>query len=154
MAKKELIIMPNEKELEEAEIYTKIFPNKNDRHGMGIKEFSDKYNLGLTPEIVGVEEGNYNGHKWGIALAKIGHISIHIEDFLVFYTPTTITINQYQYIMEMRKYILRYQNYVAATFIDNKNNCVNNLRDLYPEEYEDKEKSKLFLKAIKSINKI
>lgn len=89
----ELIIVANE-ELVPSGVWSRTIID-GDRHGKRIKEYSDLYKLGLTFEKVGVEVNDYNGYRWGIALAKLGHISLHTDENLVIYVSNYISDGQY-----------------------------------------------------------
>ncbi len=121
--KRELIIVPNEETILDG-VWCKNL-TEEERHGKGIEEYSDLYNLGLTTEIVGVD--NYNGYFWGIALAKLGHISLHIDNGLVIYIPDTITKLQYKFFKQHKNFINHFRNSISICLI-----CKNN------EEYQIK----------------
>lgn len=113
---RDIVVVPNE-ELIDTGIWATNLLN-DDRHGSGIHEFSKLNNLGLTPENVGDPDLSYNGYLWGVALAKIGHASLHIDNDLIIYVPSIITGEQYQFFKKHRSFIQRYGNRVSSCFID------------------------------------
>lgn len=113
---RDIVIVPNE-ELIETGVWA-INLVDNDRHGKGIHEYSNLNNLGLTFENVGDNDASYNGYLWGVALAKIGHVSLHIDNDLIIYVPSIITKGQYQFFKKHRKFIERYNNRVSSCFIE------------------------------------
>lgn len=113
---REMIIVPNETIVPLPE-YRKELTTKEDRHGKPVKEFSDKYQLGLTFQNVGVEEGNYNGYMWSIAIAKLGHVAIQKDEDIIFYLPDTMTVNQYHYLKSHKKEFSIYKNNMSIVSI-------------------------------------
>lgn len=90
--KSRLIIIPNEEELA-----VPIFDKEVDetiRHGQRVKEFSDFHHLGLNFQNLGLEEGNYNGYTWCIAMCMLGHMCVQIDEDTVLYIPEFISNNQ------------------------------------------------------------
>ena len=115
--KRELIIVPNEEIIADG-VWCKSLTEK-ERHGKGIEEYSKIYNLGLSEETVGVD--NYNGYFWGIALAKLGHISLHTDNDLVIYIPETITKLQYKFFKKHKSFINHFRNNISICFICKEN---------------------------------
>lgn len=109
----QLIIVPNE-ELVSGGIWSKNIID-SDRHGKRIEEYSNLHQLGLNFQNVGVD--NYNGYFWGVALAKLGHISLHTDDNLIIYLPDYISEGQYQFFQKHKKFIQKFGNRVFACFI-------------------------------------
>jgi len=103
---KSLVIMPN-------------FPNAKPfyrthlkSHGIGLKEFSDTYQLGLTDALFGDKEGEAFGPHWAEGVVKKGHVIILFDFMIVLYIPTNITTKQYQWL------------YLWKTFLEQKEECV------------------------------
>lgn len=115
--KRELIIVPNEEIIKDG-VWCKSL-TEEERHGKGIEEYSNIYNLGLNEEIVGVD--NYNGYFWGIALAKLGHISLHVDNELVVYIPEIVTKGQYKFFKKHKNFIDHFRNSVSICFICKEN---------------------------------
>ncbi len=113
---REMIIIPDETQIH-LPIYRKELLIKEERHGHVVKDFSDTYHLGLTFETVQVEEENYNGYQWGKAIAKLGHLAIQKDDTVVFYLPSFITEQQYQYLKKHRREFLIYKNKIGIVDI-------------------------------------
>ena len=116
----QIIIIPNEDF-----ISTDIWCSKlldNERHGKKIYDYSLLHNLGLNFETVGVESGNFNGHLWGIALAKLGHVSIHCGEKKIIYIPDIISKNQYMFFKKHRDFINRFRNDISACILHFENN--------------------------------
>ena len=64
--KKSVAIMPNVEGKENKPFYKTDLTN----HGVGLKEFSDLYQLGITDADFGDQEGELFGPHWADELAK------------------------------------------------------------------------------------
>lgn len=116
----QIIIIPNEDYISDG-----VWPRKlvgDERHGKIIYDYALEHNLGLTFESVGVEAENYNGHLWGIALAKLGHASIHCGEKMIIYVPDIITKEQYDFFKKYRSFIGRFRNDTSACILNFKDN--------------------------------
>lgn len=90
--KSRLIIIPNEEELPVPIFDEEV--DENIRHGKRVKEFSDNNHLGLNFQNLGLEEGNYNGYIWCVAMCSLGHMCVQIDEDTVIYIPHYISDNQ------------------------------------------------------------
>lgn len=125
MARKtrEMIVVSDGAQVEPIEFKKELISKDDDRHGMVVSDFSKFYNLGLSFESVFVTEGNYNGYKWGVAIAKLGHLAIQKDNIAILYLPNIITDYQYEYLKSHKKEIMVYKNDLAIvdiTIEDNK----------------------------------
>lgn len=114
---RELIIIPND----DTDIWTKKLIG-NDRHGKGIYEYALLNNIDLNKENVGDIDETYNGYLWGTALAKLGYVSLLVDEYLVIHIPENLTEKQYQFFYDHYKFIERYKDNVASCFIKTVNN--------------------------------
>lgn len=114
MTKKEVIIIPNEN------ILNVPIDNKpvNQYHGENIKNFSDEHNLGLTFESLGLRENEYFGNYWQLAIAKLGHVVITIEDSVLVFLPKTISNGQLNWFLVNREYFVKKRNFFEYQFVD------------------------------------
>lgn len=96
--KKELIIIPDEKQIKKLVYNRKL--EQDEPYSLGIKEFSDKHNLGLT------ESSNNNSSF--IEIAKLGHLVIQKDETITLYIPLVLTKNQYRFLKENKKNIQEY----------------------------------------------
>lgn len=133
---RETIIIPDEKQIN-IPIYNKKL-NENEAHGLGIKDFSDKYNLGLTCQKLGLQENDYHDIKWFTETSKLGHLVIQKDENIIIYLPPVITEQQYRYLLEKKLEFYKYKNNVYAISIyyeDEKfyENGINNLMMEYEE---------------------
>lgn len=112
--KKETIIIPNENILN-VPIYNKPVEI---HHAKNIKDFSDKYQLGLTFENVGLKENEFYGTFWQIALAKLGHPTLTIEDTTIAYLPETISDRQMKWFLDNKEYFIKIRKKFDYQFID------------------------------------
>lgn len=117
---REMIIIPNETIVPLLEYRKEL--TQDERHGKPVKEFSDKYQLELTFQNIGVEEGNYNGYMWSIAITKLGHVAIQKDDNVILYLPDAITKNQYDYLKNHKKEFSIYKNNMSIVNISIENN--------------------------------
>lgn len=88
-------------------IYRRKLTN-SEAHGLGVYEFSNKHNLGLSCNSLGLTDGDFHDIHWFIELAKMGHLVIQKDEDIIIYLPPTITRNQYRYLLENRS---GFQNY-------------------------------------------
>ena len=98
-SQRKTVIIPNENIINQNP-FERVLIGK-ERHGIGAKEFSDLYSLGLTFQNIGLEENDYNGYVWLQALSMLGHLSLQIDDFdkiAVLHIPEIITPNQLNWI--------------------------------------------------------
>ena len=112
----ELIVVPNDG----TDIWIKKL-DKNARHGKAIFEYALTHNINLTKEIVGDIDETYNGYLWGTALAKLGQVSLLVDEYLVIHVPEELSDNQYQFFYNHYKFIERYNDNVASCFIKTEN---------------------------------
>lgn len=112
--KKETIIIPNENILN-VPIFNKPVEV---HHAKNIKDFSDLYQLGLTFENVGLKENEFYGTFWQVALNKLGHAVITIEDTTICYLPETISDGQLKWFLGNREYFVKIRNKFDYQFVD------------------------------------
>ncbi len=138
---KETIIIPNENILD-----VPVFSEKvgiNEYHSQKIKEFSDRYNLGLTFENVGIEADKYYGSYWDQALVALGHIVISIEindynGYIVIYLPTNISEKQYQWFKDHKNFFIQRRKLICFGVVNEDRDIIasydyanNTLKKLY-----------------------
>lgn len=115
---KELIIIPDEKQIK------KLVYNKNLEHdesySLGIKEFSDKFDLGLAESS--------NNNSGFIELAKLGHLVIQKDETITLYIPPILTKNQYRFFIENKRNIMDYgTNIHTISLLGEKNSLTNSI---------------------------
>jgi len=144
---RETIIIPDEKEIN-IEIYSKKLTTK-EAHGLGIKEFSDKYNLGLTHKKLGLKESDYHDISWYIETAKLGHLVIQKDENIILYIPPILTKNQYRFLLDNKSNIEEYgfNIHAVSLFFEDGKFYRDNLDEVI-HEYENKQIDILF-KAIR-----
>lgn len=103
---RQIVIVPNENKINSG-IYRRNLTN-SEAHGLGVYEFSNKYNLGLSCKSLGLTDDDFHDIHWFIELAKMGHLVIQKDEDIIIYLPPTITRNQYRYLLENRS---GFQNY-------------------------------------------
>lgn len=89
-----LIIIPDEDVLD-VPIYE---CNCIDSHGIDLKKFSDKHQLGLTFDSVDDRGCNFYSFKWAPAIASLNHVVILIDNFTIIYLPNTLSKKQFTYL--------------------------------------------------------
>ena len=95
-----LIIIPNENKLH-IDPYPYISNlNPREKHVPKIKEFSNMYNLGITCEMLGVEEDDITGTEWHKKIASLGHaVVITRGDVVIIYLPKRISTKQNEWFL-------------------------------------------------------
>ncbi len=89
---REAIIIPNQAIVESGGgVFIKKL-EKNEHHSQAIKEYSDKYNLGLTFESLGIPEGTFYGEFWQNAIATLGQVFVSIEETTIIYLPENLSL--------------------------------------------------------------
>lgn len=139
--KKETIIIPNETILN-VPIYNKPVETF---HAKNIKDFSDKYKLGLTFENVGLPDNEFYGIYWQTALIKLGHAIVTIEETTIAWLPEIISDGQMKWFLEHRDYFVKVKNKFEYYCLDIP------LDDEYLELSANK-KLKKFFKILKAKN--
>lgn len=122
---RELIVVPNEDFITSGVWSCKL--DSDDRHGKGIYDFCLQNKINLDFEKVGDTQYTYNGYIWGVALARLGHASLHVDDYMIACIPDEITIGQYEFFVKYRKYIERFSNKFSFCFINSDLGKVSNL---------------------------
>lgn len=107
---KTVAIMPNVEGTENKPFYRTNLKN----HGVGLKEFSDKYQLGITDTLFGDQEGELFGPHWADELAKRNQFVILIDFMIIVYIPSHINANQYEWINSWKKYLQENEEDVRA----------------------------------------
>lgn len=103
---RQTVIIPDENKIKEG-IYLRQLTN-SEAHGLGVYEFSNKYNLGLSCKSLGLADNDFHDIHWFIELTKMGHLVIQKDEDIVIYIPPIVTKNQYRYLIENR---FAFQNY-------------------------------------------
>lgn len=97
--KKETIIIPNETILN-VPIYNKPVETF---HAKNIKDFSDKYKLGLNFENVGLPDNEFYGIYWQTALIKLGQAIVTIEETTIAWLPEIISDEQIKVVFRTQR---------------------------------------------------
>jgi len=108
--KKSVAIMPNVEGKENKPFYKTDLTN----HGVGLKEFSDLYQLGITDADFGDQEGELFGPHWADELAKRNQFVILIDFMIIVYVPSVINEDQYNWIYSWKKYLQENETDVRA----------------------------------------
>ena len=87
--KQAIAIVPNENILDVEPFYKDL--SEGDRHGKGIRRFSEIYNLGITPESLGLEEEEYPGYIYQIALISLGHFVLCFDEEVWVFIPSKLS---------------------------------------------------------------
>lgn len=97
------VIIPNTEKIPQAEVMTKDLLY-NESHALGVIEFSNTYNLGITYESLGLSYLNYCSEKWYQEVARLGHVFLRLEEDLnIIYLPSVISQNQYDWFDENKE---------------------------------------------------
>lgn len=116
------LIVANE-ELLDAEDYYRELKN-GESHGKIVKEFSDIYGLGITPESVGLNEGEYAGYRYQAALASLGHIIICLDENVWVFMPEYLSTNQKNYFYNNKKLFSQNRNNLYYVIFDREQNII------------------------------
>lgn len=116
---RELIIIPDSKQVNIPIFKRKL--HEEEGHAIGIKEFSDQHNLGITHEELEIEKDNYHDMKWYIEMTKLGHLVIQKDENINIYLPPIITEEQYRYLAERKNEFYKYKGSIHAYSIYKEN---------------------------------
>lgn len=114
---KSVAIMPNVEGKENKPFYRTGLTN----HGVGLKEFSDEYELGITDAFFGDEEGELFGPHWADELAKRNQFVILIDFMIIVYIPASINEEQYKWIYSWKEYLKANESDVRAIVYSENN---------------------------------
>lgn len=120
--KKELIIIPDEKQIKNLVYSRKL--EKDESYSPGIKEFSDKYDLKL-------KESNYNNNSGFIEIAKLGHLVIQKDETITLYIPPILTKNQYRFFVENKRNIMEHGTNIHVISLSGENKNLTNSITVY-----------------------
>lgn len=119
-----LIIIPNENKLH-IEPYPYMYDLKSgENHIPKIKDFSNKYELGITSEMLGVPEDSVNNIEWPRKIASLGHVVITIRYFMVVYLPKTFSKGQNDWFSMNEFFFKEHQKLLAFEQIDENMNIL------------------------------
>lgn len=128
---RKIIIIPNETIIN-IPTYNRNL-NEDETYGLGLKEFSDKYNLGL-------KENDYHDINCFTEMAKQGYLIIRQDENIFVYLPPIITEQQYRYLLERKNDFYKYKNniYAHSIYYEDGNFYENGLNNLMMEHKEIK----------------
>lgn len=106
---RESIIVPNAEYLDVPVYLRKMKYNEN--HVLAIKEFSDKYGLGL-------HFADLYGSHWQHSFVALGHAYIRIEDTIVVYLPERMSLDQIAWFNEHKEYFAIRRESLALEVVD------------------------------------
>ena len=92
--KRALIIISNENILDAKPFIRDVKDNEN--YVTKIKDFNNKYKLGITCEELGVEEDDVAGLEWHRKIASLGHIVIATGFLNIAFLLSKISYKQYE----------------------------------------------------------
>lgn len=100
---KKSIIIPNIENIPNAEVMIMEL-EKHESHALGVIEFSNTYNLGITYESIGLDSLSYCSEKWYQEVARLGHVFLRLEEELsIIYLPVNVSLNQYEWFKDNKE---------------------------------------------------
>lgn len=103
--KPSIFILPNENILNVSP-YALELEEKISCHGKGIHHFSNLYNLGITPESLGMPNGVYSGNRYQIALVSLGHVCICFDEEIWIFCPEFMSKKQKEWFIKKKLFFL------------------------------------------------
>lgn len=105
--KKALAIIPNENLLDIEPFYEDF--DIEEPHGKRIRYFSDKHGLGITPSSLGLLEGEYQGYRYQVAMASLGHIVICFGEEVWAFLPEYFSVGEKDWLEEHYHFFRKYR---------------------------------------------
>lgn len=105
----ELIVIVNENEIDIKDSMIRKKITKGGSHLSACIEFVNDYNIDISDIY------NLTSYEISVEIAKLGHISIHIENMNMFiYLPKVLSDNQYKWFKENRSLLSKFNLLLAS----------------------------------------
>lgn len=106
--KPSIVILPNEEVLD-VPLFSEELGRTSSCHGESIKKFSDCYQLGITPESLGLPLGSYAGNRYQLALASLGHACICFDEEIWIFLPELLSKKQKEWFKDKKQFFKRHK---------------------------------------------
>ncbi len=121
--KPSIFILPNENILNVSP-YALELGEKISCHGKGIHHFSNLYNLGITPESLGMPNGVYSGNRYQIALVSLGHVCICFDEEIWIFCPEFMSKKQKEWFIKKKLFFFRHQKRMYYAIVANDKSII------------------------------
>lgn len=111
--KRALIIVANEELLPLEKTMTVQDLALEEPHGLGVRTFSERNQLGISAASLGLDEGEYPGYEWPLALASLGHAVICCDEEIIICLPEKLSQNQIQWFQEYKWFFLERKRHLS-----------------------------------------